>query len=580
MNNKIIISTVAALVIAGSTFSTAFAAMPNGTVAIGNKAFDLNYANDPANSNEITDAIVAGGAVYVKDFNGNWIDNITEKIVAVNVIPALVYTSAHGQINFAAEDKDLTVTSSVASVSTITDTKNIGEAYTLPVAVTATLTDKSTKKLAVKWDKVADTQVAGEFTFTGTLIMIDGILNSNNITVVAKLTVVDNIVPVKTVILNKTTDILTVGDTNTLTLEISPSNATNKAVIWTSSNSDIATVTNGVVTAVSSGTAIITVTTIDGSKTANCTLSVNNKKGYVYNGELEIDLKVRSTPNLTGTILGYLYNYEKIEILDTIIDGGNKWNKILYNNNFAYVNSAYIQPYTSPSDDVVNIALNISKQFEVGTSNQIAGNFDGQGLSLGYLQWCIGQGTLQPLLNRMDREYNSEMKVIFGTNYEIIHSMILDTPENQLKWAKSINDSSNKITEPWYSQLVTLSENQYFKKIEADAEVYTVNQAMRICDKYNLRTIRGFALAFDIATQNGSLSSDATKNIDTALEQTPNMSEKILLEVIANAVADNSTTNSEDIRSRKIAIVNGQGSVHGSMFFLDTNYELSDNYWR
>jgi len=58
------------------------------------------------------------------------------------------------------------------------------------------------------------------------------------------------------------------------------------------------------------------------------------------------------------------------------------------------------------------------------------------------------------------------------------------------------------------------------------------------------------------------------------------MIERDLLKVIANAIADTSTNNAEDIRSRKMAIVNGNGTVHGSMFYLDKNYGLSDNYWR
>lgn len=308
--------------------------------------------------------------------------------------------------------------------------------------------------------------------------------------------------------------------------------------------------------------------------------SVNNKKAYVFNPELQIDLKVRTTPDLSGEINGYLYNYEDIKILDTIETNGTVWDKILYKNNIGYVSDSYVQHYTSPADDVVGIAKNINKQFEVGNSNQIAGNFDGQGLSLGYLQWCIGQGTLQPLLNRMDREYNSEMKSIFGTNYDSIHNMILDTKENQLAWAKSINDSTNTISEPWYSQFVSLCNSQNFINIESDAAAYKVGQAMIICDKYNLKTIRGFALAFDIAVQNGSISTNAAKIIDSALDQNPNMIEKDLLKVIANAVADTSPNNVEDIRSRKLAIVNGSGFVHGFVLNLDKNYGLSDSEWR
>ena len=246
----------------------------------------------------------------------------------------------------------------------------------------------------------------------------------------------------------------------------------------------------------------------------------------MYNPEFQIDLKVRSVPDLNGDVEGYLYNYDNVEILGTIDTNGTVWDKIIYNNNIAYVCDAYIQHYTSPTNDVVNVARNISKQFEVGNSNQIAGNFDGQGLSLGYFQWCIGQGTLQPMLNRMDKEYNAEMKSIFGTNYGSIHNMILGTQENQLKWANTINDSTNTIVEPWYSQFVSLCNNQHFINIESDTEAYKIEQAMIICDKYNLKTVRGFALAFDIVIQNGSISSDATKIIDTAIEQNPNMIEK------------------------------------------------------
>ena len=103
---------------------------------------------------------------------------------------------------------------------------------------------------------------------------------------------------------------------------------------------------------------------------------------------------------------------------------------------------------------------------------------------------------------------------------------------------------------------------------------------MIICDKYNLKSVRGFALAFDIVVQNGSISSDASKVIDTAFEKNPNMIEKDLLKVIANAVADTSTNNAKDISSRKMAIVNGKGIVHVSVLDLDKNYGLSDSYWR
>src|SRR5699024_2583835 len=81
-------------------------------------------------------------------------------------------------------------------------------------------------------------------------------------------------VPVTGVSLDKTETNLYVGDTAQLTATIKPSTATNQNVTWSSDNESIATVINGVVTAVGSGTAIITVTTVDGNYTAVCTVSV------------------------------------------------------------------------------------------------------------------------------------------------------------------------------------------------------------------------------------------------------------------------------------------------------------------
>ena len=67
---------------------------------------------------------------------------------------------------------------------------------------------------------------------------------------------------------------LIVGETKSLTATISPSNATNKNVSWSTNNSSVATVENGIVTAVGEGTCKITVTTEDGSKTAECAVTV------------------------------------------------------------------------------------------------------------------------------------------------------------------------------------------------------------------------------------------------------------------------------------------------------------------
>lgn len=82
-------------------------------------------------------------------------------------------------------------------------------------------------------------------------------------------------IPVSGVTLNYTSTTLYEGDNISLVANISPSNATNKSVSWSSSNSSVATVRDGYVTAHSSGTAYITARA--GSYYVNCFVTVKEK---------------------------------------------------------------------------------------------------------------------------------------------------------------------------------------------------------------------------------------------------------------------------------------------------------------
>ncbi|MDQ0268879.1 Ig-like domain-containing protein [Cytobacillus purgationiresistens] len=82
--------------------------------------------------------------------------------------------------------------------------------------------------------------------------------------------------PVTSVTLNKTILSLDVSVKEKLTATVSPANASNKNITWSSSLESIATVgSDGTVTAVSAGESTITVKTADGNKTATCVVTVN-----------------------------------------------------------------------------------------------------------------------------------------------------------------------------------------------------------------------------------------------------------------------------------------------------------------
>ena len=111
-------------------------------------------------------------------------------------------------------------------------------------------------------------------------------------------------VAVTGVSLNKTTLSLTKGSTETLTATVAPSDATNKNITWSSNNTGVATVSNnGIVTAVSEGTATITVKTVDGNKTATCAVTVTPiLVNSITLNRSTASVEVGSTVSLTATV--------------------------------------------------------------------------------------------------------------------------------------------------------------------------------------------------------------------------------------------------------------------------------------
>ena len=89
-----------------------------------------------------------------------------------------------------------------------------------------------------------------------------------------EVTVTPRTISVESITLNKTQLSLVKGATETLTATVLPTTATDKAVIWESGDTAVATVENGVVTAVAAGNA--TITAKAGEKTATCAVTVTN----------------------------------------------------------------------------------------------------------------------------------------------------------------------------------------------------------------------------------------------------------------------------------------------------------------
>lgn len=102
--------------------------------------------------------------------------------------------------------------------------------------------------------------------------------------------------------LNNTNLELKIGDTYDLICNITPSNATNKNIEWSSSNSDIVSVENGKITAKTKGDATITVKSCDTGITATCNVKVLSKVTSISLNKTELSLNKGDTYDLTYTI--------------------------------------------------------------------------------------------------------------------------------------------------------------------------------------------------------------------------------------------------------------------------------------
>ena len=165
------------------------------------------------------------------------------------------------------------------SLNQTTLSMQIGDTRTL----TAIITPENATNKGVIWSS-SDESVA-TVNDTGSIIgiakgstLVTATTIDGDFSAICVVTVASNTpnIPVTGVALNKTNTSILIGNTEALTAIISPFNATNQNVSWSSSNSSIATISdNGVVTAINQGSITITVTTLDGGFTDICQVAVN-----------------------------------------------------------------------------------------------------------------------------------------------------------------------------------------------------------------------------------------------------------------------------------------------------------------
>jgi uncharacterized protein YjdB len=227
-------------------------------------------------------------------------DDATDKNVTWNSNNPVVATVANGVVTaFAAGSAVITVTTNDGGKTADCEVTVIS----IGIPVTGVSLDKTTLSLAagasetltatvapvnaaiksLKWGSnapavatVADGRVTGVAAGSAVITVTT---DDGGKTATCTVSVRATVIPVTGVTLNKRTTGIQVGATEMLTATVSPANATNKAVTWSSSNEEFATVSeNGVVTGVAEGNVNITVTTVDGDRTATCAVALSAER--------------------------------------------------------------------------------------------------------------------------------------------------------------------------------------------------------------------------------------------------------------------------------------------------------------
>jgi hypothetical protein len=245
-------------------------------------------------------------------------------------------------------------------------------------------------------------------------------------------------------------------------------------------------------------------------------------------------------------------------------------------------------------DDLKEKTLGMTAFFE--TSNTYpecygitAGNWDGAAISHGVLQYNFKAGSLQPLWNHMNDNYNALCRGIFGTDYDKWASMINAPLTDQQTWGTEIGDpatSRHSCLQPWKDYFMELgtSPESIAKQVDMSSS-WRVN-AEKWFNNLGLFSRRGFALMFDISVQMGrffpqNVCLNRFKAIVTTGKTRAQIEEeklRIIVEVASNGnnrvfATQTLPTLPQIVYDRKIAIVNGT-SAQG---FNIANYDLSLN---
>lgn len=208
----------------------------------------------------------------------------------------------------------------------------------------------------------------------------------------------------------------------------------------------------------------------------------------------------------------------------------------------------------------------------------VSGNFDGQGISFGIIQFNFGQGSLAPLLKEYIQNNGTEFDTVFGAaKAKILRDIVLNkTQAQQIAWGDSISTSGGQVIPEWktlFENMGAKSSNQALQKKHAQSYI---DRALSYATKFGIISTQGLAFLFDHAVQSWSFTDESSiiseiSNSEKLWEKTGEPGrypDKDRLYSVLKGV------RGSDPIARRTAIRNGSGVVHGKSYNI-ANFSLS-----
>lgn len=235
--------------------------------------------------------------------------------------------------------------------------------------------------------------------------------------------------------------------------------------------------------------------------------------------------------------------------------------------------------------------LTVVSAFEGSGYDQVTGNIDRMGWSVGILQWNWGMGTLGPLFKAMHDEGPKTFARCLtvnlrGTTYQLAEHLLAAcamSPKAAAKWAaeRTFGRNNAYVVEPWGAALKQLLAEPGFQAVQRHFAQPYLADARDDARYYQLETLRGLLLFTNIAVQSGQgkVGQNARQDTKAEFERLGGMklAAPDRMVAIASAVANTCKPEwKQDSLSRTMTIIRGTGNVHGRAYNLGAKYGITD----